>query len=457
MEFFTILRRNWLVFTLSCSAALALIFISEGTYMRSRATLDGLVTMATARTTLLTFARDIADAETGQRGYMVTGRKGFREPYDNALKRIDESLQYMHSYFDGEPGPKEILRQLHEMTANKLSGLALTIQLFDDGKADAAKEIVLSGIGKEQMDSIRAHVMALQAHETAKIDRNQREVYRAILLNRIGVSALTAISLFALFFYLRQSFALTQKQLELQRLLQAERDRLEAEVLLRTAQLTELAHHLQSAREDERSHLARNLHDDLGALLTSAKLDVARIKSRVAKTAPDTLVLLAHLVTTLNKGIALGRGIIENLRPSALSNLGLVAALDILVKEFAESTSVTAHCTLQPVRLSATTELLVYRVVQESLTNITKYASAGNVWVSLSLVDGNAEISVRDDGVGFDPSLKAKQAYGLVGMLYRIEAERGDLKIKSAPGEGTLIQVRLPQSDSGAAHDKQTA
>ncbi len=447
MEFFAILRRNWIVFALSFVAALGLISISEGTYMRSRATLEALGTMGTARVTLLTFARDISDAETGQRGYMVTGQKEYREPYDNALKRLDESLRYLHQYFDDEPEPREILRQLQVVTDARLSEMTLTLQLYDQAKTDAAKELLMSGIGKEKMDAIRAQIVALQNYEANKIALSRREVFRSILLNRIGVAVLTAISLFALFFYLRQSFALKQEQLELQRMLQAERDRLEAEVLFRTAQLTELAHHLQTAREDERSRLARNLHDDLGALLTSAKLDVARIKSRVAKALPETLDLMAHLVATLNSSIALGRGIIEDLRPSALSNLGLIAALGILVKEFSDSTSIKTTGTFLPVPLSTKAELLVYRVVQESLTNITKYASAANVWVNLSIVEGAVEVSVRDDGAGFDPTKRAGNAYGLVGMLYRVEAERGVLKITSAPGEGTLIQVRLPQSE----------
>ena len=446
MAFIAILRRNWIVFALSFAAAWALISISEGTYMRSRATLEGLAAMGTARVTLLTFARDIVDAETGQRGYMVTGQKVYREPYDNALKRLEESLQYLHRYFDTEAEPREILQRLQTATNIRLSEMALTTQLYDEGKTDAAKELVMSGIGKEQMDAIRVQITALQTYESQKIERTRREVFRSILFNRIGVAGLTLISLFALFFYLRQSFALKQEQSELQRMLQAERDRLEAEVKLRTAQLTELALHLQTAREDERSRLARNLHDDLGALLTSAKLDVARIKSRVAVVVPETVDLLAHLVATLNNGIALGRAIIEDLRPSALSNLGLIAALGILVKEFSDTNAVTTHSTLLPVQLNAKAELLVYRVVQESLTNITKYASAKNVWVSLSLAEGMAEVSVRDDGVGFNTTEKRKQAYGLVGMLYRVEAEHGVLKIKSAPSEGTLIQVRLPQS-----------
>ena len=103
----------------------------------------------------------------------------------------------------------------------------------------------------------------------------------------------------------------------------------------RTAQLKELAQHLQTIREDERSRLARELHDELGALLTAAKLDVARLKSRLGSDATaDAAERLAHLNETLNGGIALKRRIIEDLRPSSLSNLGLVAALEILLREF---------------------------------------------------------------------------------------------------------------------------
>lgn len=448
MQFLTILRLNWIALTLSLATVISLIAISEGTYRSSRATLDSLGARANARITLLTFARDITDAETEQRGYMVTGQKAYRDAHLIAVARLEESLQYLQRYFDDDSVPKEMQQRLQSVTATKLSEMKLTLQLYDEGKTVAAKELLMSGIGKEQMDSIRTQSTALLAYETQRIESARRGLYDAILFNRIGVAGLTIVSLFALFFYLRQSFALKQEELVLQRMLQAERDRLEAEVILRTTQLTELAHHLQTAREDERSRLARNLHDDLGALLTSAKLDVARIKSRTAKMAPETQDLLAHLVSTLNSGIALGRGIIEDLRPSALSNLGLIAALGILVKEFSDSNAIKTHGTFVPVPLSATAELLVYRVVQESLTNITKYAGAKNVWVSLSLVGGKVQASVRDDGAGFDPLQKPKQAYGLIGMLYRVEAEHGVLKITSAPDQGTLIEVTLPQSAS---------
>ena len=242
----------------------------------------------------------------------------------------------------------------------------------------------------------------------------------ALVLVGLALFAMLFIGLLAVVMYRRQGVLLKKQEQELRRLVQLERDRLETEVVARMVQLTELAKHLQSAREDERHRLARDLHDDLGGLLTSAKLDAARIRSRLANKAPEALDLLAHLVETLNSGIALGRRIIEDLRPSALSNLGLVATLEILAREFAEHSGIEVHCTLEPVALKASADLVVYRLVQEAITNITKYARASHVWLSLALQDGVVEVSVRDNGLGFDTSLQPDSSYGLVGMRYQI-------------------------------------
>jgi len=211
-------------------------------------------------------------------------------------------------------------------------------------------------------------------------------------------------------------------------------------------QLTELAQHLQTAREDERSRLARELHDELGALLTAAKLDAARIKSRLAGASPDAAERLAHLNATLNDGIALKRRIIEDLRPSSLNNLGLLSALEIQGREFAERSGIQVECDLQPVTLKPSAELTVYRLVQEAFTNIAKYAKAKRVEVKLLAGDGVADISVRDDGVGFDTQVRRASTHGLLGMRYRVEAERGRFSIESRPGAGTLVRATLPMA-----------
>ncbi|MGL6110198.1 MAG: CHASE3 domain-containing protein [Rubrivivax sp.] len=446
MKVATVIRRNPLVLALALAAAVVMVFISEGSYWRSVNTLNALGTMATARSSLQGLERSFLDAETGQRGFLLTERKEYLLPYDKALGEIDAALRFLERYYADEPEPMALLKQLRGVSDTRLSELALTIQLHQQGREAATRDIVLSDIGKEQMESIRALSAELLAKETARVVAARSDIYGTLLLSRIGIAALSAIGLLALVMYLRQGEALKLQEQQQKRLLQAERDRLEIEVMQRTAQLTELTRHLLTAREDERNRLARNLHDELGALLTSAKLDAARIRSRLSGTAPEALERLSHLVGTLNSSIALGRRIIEDLRPSTLGNLGLASALEILAREFADSIGKPVHSALHPVKLASSAELVIYRVVQEALTNISKHAAASQVWITLSASGGQVEVSVRDDGAGFDASVPPRSAYGLLGMRFRVEAEGGTFESNSAPGQGTLIRVRLPES-----------
>jgi len=224
----------------------------------------------------------------------------------------------------------------------------------------------------------------------------------------------------------------------------AQQARLEAEVAARTAQLTALASQLQRAREDERHRLARDLHDELGALLTSAKLDAARIRSRLAGVAPEAEARLAHLTATLDSIIALKRRIVEDLRPSALTHLGLVASLEILLREFSDASGLAVHLALGDVRLAPPAELVVYRLVQEALSNVARHAAARQVWLTLAEQAGQVSVSVRDDGAGFDPAAPPATAFGLVAMRYRVEAEQGTLSVQAAPGQGTTVCAHLP-------------
>ncbi len=261
------------------------------------------------------------------------------------------------------------------------------------------------------------------------------------------------VGLLALPMALRRALNLQRQHERLHERTQTETERLEALVRERTVQLTELAQHLQTAREDERQRMARDLHDELGALLTSAKLDAARIKSRLAGPAPqagDALERLAHLVGTLDRVIALKRRIAEDLRPSALAHLGLVATLEILAREFKRNAGVAVHCTLQPVPLTPAAELTAYRLVQEATTNVAKHARASQVWLTLGMQGGQVVLGVRDDGVGFDPAAPLRSAYGLVGMRFRVEAEHGTLRVDTAPGRGTAIRVTLPPATDAA-------
>jgi len=443
-NFFLRFKRSAFTFPLAVVTALTLMGISETAYRTSVEALDRLDRMGVARINNMVLLRQVLDAENGQRGYLITGRPEYLKPYRSSMENIGETLRTLTEYYTHEPDRVADFTVLATLVSKKLSEMDTTVQLRADGRDEAWRAVIETDIGREQMESIRLASERLVAREAKLIAARRDEVYQTLQLSRLGVSTMTALSVLAFFMYLRQSNTLERERVHKKEALQAERDLLEVQVTARTAQLTELAQHLQTAREDERSRLARDLHDELGALLTAAKLDVARLKSRITIHTPDITERLVHLNDTLNEGIALKRRIIEDLRPSSLSNLGLLAALEILGREFAERSGVQVKSELDAVTLKPSGELTVYRLVQEALTNVAKYAQARQVVVTLRPRGRLAEIDVQDNGVGFDTQVARPSTHGLLGMRYRVEAEGGRMNIQSTPGSGTRIHATLP-------------
>lgn len=447
----TVVKRNPLAILLLVLASIAMVLITEDSNQRAAVLVQHLGAIADNRLHLYDLTKAVLDAESGQRGYLLTGQEEYLVPYRAALKNIAAAFAHLDAAYSREPQSAELLKKLRTLTETKLSELAITVQMVQEGKRQTGREFTLSGIGQEYMDAIRTTGADLLNVETRRLQSSQQEVSDILLFSRVGVALLAAISLFLVLLNMRHNQALKAQQDMHQKAMLAEQEHLQREVVRRTLQLVELNNHLQTAREDERHRIARDLHDELGALLTAAKLDVARIKSRLGTTAPEAQERLQHLVETLNAGIAMKRRIIEDLWPSALANLGLVATLEILGREFSKSAGIPVHCALQAVQLTPNAELVVYRLVQEATTNIAKYARASNVWLSLATVQGEVEISVRDDGIGFDTQQIGNKAHGLLGMRFRVEAEAGSLELLSSPGKGTLVRARLPESPAATA------
>jgi signal transduction histidine kinase len=446
LKLLPLLRGSPFAFPLAALAALAMLIISETSYQHASQTLETLATQGQARTNIQVLWRSLIDAETGQRGYLLTGRKEYLQPYTMGQTRATRSLAWLNDYYAAEPGADALMKQMTHAAHNKLSELSETMKLHDAGTGDGWRDLLLTNIGKDEMDSVRHLSEQLLELESAKVAEARDSVKQTLVLTRIGVTAMSAMCLLALFMYLRQTTAIVGLREEQRRIVQAERDLLEREVALRTEQLTQLTRHLQTVREEERSRLARELHDELGAWLTSAKLDLARLKSRLGVLTPEVAERLQHLGEGINSVIALKRRIIEDLRPSSLANLGLVAALEILLREWSERSEIEVDSALEPVDLRPSGELTVFRLVQEALTNISKYARASRVEVKLWASAGLVNVSVHDNGLGFDPSLPRTSAHGLLGMRFRLEGEGGRLTLRSAPGQGTVIEAELPES-----------
>ncbi|MBS0391934.1 MAG: CHASE3 domain-containing protein [Proteobacteria bacterium] len=442
--FWTRLRKMAVSLPVALMAVVLLVGINETGYLRSHDAVEELARSQATRAALDRLLQSMLNAETGLRGYLLTGDERYLQPYQQAVATINSNLDELHQAYQRQPGDQADFAQLSQQIARKLSELQLILQLRRQDNDDAWRFVLSTDVGKDNMDAIRTLAARLVDHSAQQSQGSTQEILHSLRLSRLGIATVAVIGLLAFYMYLRQTYALQEAHEREQQALARERDRLEQLVRERTATLSELANHLQQVREDERAYLARELHDELGALLTAAKLDVARLKSRIDMQVPEHAARVQHLTETLNNGIALKRRIIENLRPSSLSNLGLTAALEILARDFATSSSLQVDTSLDEVPLSDTAQLTVYRLVQESLTNVGKYADAHKVLVCVHKHPNHVAVQVRDDGKGFDPAAIRADAYGLLGMRHRVEAAGGSLTVSSTPGEGTLVCAVLP-------------
>lgn len=438
------LRRSAWTVPLCALAAVSVLAFNELAYFQSRNDLSVLTERGTARLEMHQLLRLLVDAETGQRGFLLTGRTEYLRPYQEADAEIHRLVNRLEArFFSGHP-LFETFRSLVRLTYEKRSELQTTIALYQQGRHEAWQQLTMTDIGREKMDEIRRLVNQLLLAENAAIAKDRQALNDNFLVNRLGIASLTVLGLLGLVLLLRQTRALDALALEHAQDLTQERDRFEAQVLERTAELTQLTKHLQTVREDEKSHLGRELHDEMGALLTAAKLDIARLKRSLEPLVPEVANRLGHLTATINSGIGLKRRIIEDLRPSSLSNLGLLPALQIQVREFATRTGLEVVADLQDAHLPKDDEIVAYRFVQEALTNIVKHASASKIAVTFKPVGDEAYLAVQDNGVGMVPGGSPRSVHGLLGMRYRVEAVHGRMAVTSESGQGTRLEAWLP-------------
>jgi signal transduction histidine kinase len=449
-------RLGWLTrsrFAAPVAVALAILVltINEVGYYSLNRTSTTRDDALNARIIVDQLRRRVVDAESAQRGFLLTRSEAYRPDYEKTLADVQASIAQLDALATRNPAQRDPLQRLARIAADKLAEVQATIHMADTGDREGAMRLVLTDLGRQQMAEIDQLADRIAADETSAFATAGVLRDRTMQWSRVGIAILVALCLSAVFIALR--LARSRERLAAQRenerieqrnMLQTERDKLEQEVLHRTHELTVLATHLQTVREDERSRLARELHDELGGLLTAAKLDVARIKNRLGGAGPEVIERIGHLVRTLDAGIALKRRIIEDLRPSSLSNLGLKPALQILCSEFAKRSEIEIVTNLDDVTLPEDAALSVYRLVQEALTNVAKYAHAQRVQVDLHALDGHAVVAVADDGCGFDLGRQLTAGHGLAGMRFRVQSGGGKMRLRSAVGQGTRIEAAMP-------------
>lgn len=427
-------------------SATGLLFLNETSFYKSSEAVAEMIKAERTGDVVQVLLQSMLDAETGQRGYLLTGNERYLHPYNEAVGQLAQNLDAVRRLVTPFEDDLSEFALMSRHISRKMAEMDLSIRMRKEGKEDAWKFVLTTDVGKAEMDAIRVQATKLNSRSVAKLAAGQSQITRSLQLSRMGIAILALLGLLSFYMYLIQTKALLTAGEREQVLLQQERDKLDNLVQERTENLAKLATHLQTVREDERGDLARALHDELGSLLTAAKLDVARLKSRLTVDVPDATERFEHLSSTLNGVIVMTRRIVEDLRPSSLSHLGLRASLEILTREFADHNGLLITTDLESVELGGSAQLTIYRLVQESLTNIGKYAQAQQVDISMHNFEGYITVDVKDNGKGFKLDAVSPSSHGLAGMRHRVEAAGGRLTIASAEGQGTLIAAVIPKS-----------
>lgn len=229
----------------------------------------------------------------------------------------------------------------------------------------------------------------------------------------------------------------------------AELKAVERRLLDSRLKLREMTAKREVAREEERRRVAYEIHDELGQLMSVLRMNVMMLDYRYGESLPELHQQVERSVTIVDRAIRVIRELTTRLRPTVLDT-GIGTSLEWIVSEFSESTGLECRLTLsgQPVQLNEETSIVIFRIVQESLSNALRHANATLVEISLECHDRLLLVTITDNGRGFDPGIEQRHnAYGILGMQERALSLGGNLEIQSEPGKGTRLRLSIPIFD----------
>jgi PAS domain S-box-containing protein len=215
----------------------------------------------------------------------------------------------------------------------------------------------------------------------------------------------------------------------------------------RTAEIEKLTAYLHHVREEERTHIAREIHDELGQQLTGLKMDAAWIGKKLSQEGEMIREKVRSMMDLIDHTIRSVRRISSDLRPGMLDDLGLIAALEWYCQEFQSRTNIPCHfkSDVESLNIERNLATNIFRVYQETLTNVARHSGASAVEAKLSTENDVIRLTIQDDGSGFDiDEVRVKKSLGLIGMRERAILFGGDLLIKSRVGEGTIVTLEIP-------------
>jgi signal transduction histidine kinase len=392
------------------------------------------------------FAGLITDAESAQRGYLLTGEGAYLGPYAAAVTQVRQALDHLHDAYGSDESSPEF-HQLRVLTGRELGELEDGVALLKKHGVPVAASIVGTDVGKRTMDSIVNILGTMRSEETAEATAANAEWRKDYRLSR-WVSAIGAIlNIGLVLLAIRLVYTDMRRRARQATALRGQKSDLEQQVEARTRELTALSTHLQGVSEQEKSALSRELHDELGGLLVAARMDLSWLQQRLPTTDPAIEQRFKRIHESLSAGVDLKRRVVEELRPTLLDNMGLFTALRWQFKETCRRTGLRCTETIPEteMKFSPDAAIGVFRIAQEALTNILKHSEAKSADLSITITGDTLTLQISDDGKGIASArLESSTTHGLVSMRHRIAGLGGNWAVSSPPSGGTVVTALIP-------------
>lgn len=441
-------RRYVLIPTLLAIAIIttAFYFVDQAQGRLSATTLKVQEVM-TRRSLLGRFLRLMLDAETGQRGYLLTHNDTVLETYTNAVAQRGPAIDALREAYASEPSDIEMINLLDRLATDRFAQFETSLELEKQNPA-AAVQYVRMGAGRTTMSDIRSLITDLGVEDNTRLQGfKDDEKHDLALTSVIDFSTATLNVLLVLVAATLISRNIRRRAMEAQRLA-SEKRLLESEVRARTLDLTNLSSHLQRVTEQEKGALARELHDELGGLLVAAKMDTTWLRRRASMEDADARLRWERVLSSLDAGVDMKRRVVEQLRPTLLDNMGLYSALRWQLQESCGRAGLKCTESLpeEELPISAGASIAIFRVAQEAMTNILKHARATEVEMAVAVFDQQLLFTIRDNGVGIAPTATAAPgSHGFLSMRHRVQSLGGTWSVeRGTGGRGTEIHMRLP-------------
>jgi len=415
-----------LALLMTAAVSMVVLAVSEVAAGRANDARAEAVVLRERATHVSELRQALVQAESAQRGYLLTQDQRYLQPLKDAAARAEKAFVDLKAASLNDREALQHSVDIVTLGSRKLDEMRLTVTQAEQGRLDLAMTLLKAGFGIQVMEDLVARSNAFESQQLGALRDKQGAISTSLLQQRIGVGVVVLINL--AFLALLASRMIRQFTLREEHRAELERQatRLERAVTERTEELSALSTYLQTSSEREKARLARDLHDELGGILTSAKIDIGWLEGHSKATDPEVVPRLQRLANVVDEAVNLKRRVVENLRPSLLDHLGLGAALNWYVDETCRKAGLrhTLRTLDEFETVPPEMAIAIYRIVQEGLTNTIKYARASAVEIGLERESGGYRLRLSDNGCGIHDFRADHLSHGIAGMRQRARARR---------------------------------